>query len=218
MRRTELPYLRRWNGDAVMHEDMLFYPPYKFGYAVEEYEERLLKSKKDLPIEALPQQINPYALGHFINHPPPDTPPNVCLIDFEVPESFFPSYFLKHFPYMRHSVNPSEEPKSIHTIGIIALQPLQNQELFVNYGTERFLEHFTPKWLHDPPDNLPISNYLCKEDCLHQFSKLTRLLLKWDKFSLTEIEKMQRDMEEDRKRRTKEAMEDPNLFAKYYKK
>ena len=65
---------------------------------------------------------------------------------------------------------------------------------------------------------MPISNYLCKDDCLYDFSRLTRMLLKWDQFSMSELEKMQKEMQEDKKRRTKEAMEDPKLFEKYYKK
>jgi hypothetical protein len=44
------------------------------------------------------------------------------------------------------------------------------------------------------------------------------MLLKWDQFSMSELEKMQKEMQEDKKRRTKEAMEDPKLFEKYYKK
>ena len=122
----------------------MFYPPYKLGYGAEEYLDRLEVTKKDPPIEVLPQQINPYALGHIINHPPPGTPQTACLIDFEVPDSFFPSFLLNHFPYMKNVILSSSKPKTTQVVGIISLQYLQNQEIFLNYGTERFPENFTP--------------------------------------------------------------------------
>ena len=90
------------------------------------------------------EYINPYALGHYINHPPANTPANVCLIDFEIPEPFFPSFLLNHFPYMRYSISPSAPPQNLHVIGVIAIQHLHNQELFTNYGNERFPDDFTP--------------------------------------------------------------------------
>lgn len=214
----ELPYLLRWNGNAMFHDEHLFYPPFKLGYGAEEYLERRDRTKKEAPIEVLPQQVNPYAVGHLINHPPPGVPPNACLIDFEIPESFFPSFLLKHFPYMRYSIRPSAPPTPFHTIGIISLSTLHNEELFLNYGTERFPQNYTPDWLEDPPDNLPIANFLCKEDCLHDFSRLNKMLMKWDSVSLSEYEKLEKSMLNDREQRKKAALEDPKMFEKYYKK
>ncbi len=46
--------------------------------------------------------INPFALGHLINHPPPDTPANCLLLDFDLPYSFFPSAFTKFIPYINY--------------------------------------------------------------------------------------------------------------------
>ncbi|OMJ80535.1 hypothetical protein SteCoe_19176 [Stentor coeruleus] len=215
---TELPYLLRWNGNAVFHDEHLFYPPFKLGYGAEEYIEMREKNKKEMPIEVLPQQINPYALGHLINHPPPGVPPNACLIDFEIPESFFPSFLLKHFPYMRYSISPSAPPTPFHTIGIISLNTLKNEELFINYGTERFQQNYIPDWFEDPPDNFPIANFLCKEDCLHDFSRLNKMLMKWDSISMSEFEKLEKSMLNDREQRKKTTLEEPKLFEKYYKK
>lgn len=45
--------------------------------------------------------MNPYALGHLINHPPPDTPANVQLIDFDLPYTFFPSSYARYIPYIK---------------------------------------------------------------------------------------------------------------------
>jgi len=42
-------------------------------------------------IRVAADRINPYAVGHMINHPPPDTPANIKLIDFDLPMTFFPS-------------------------------------------------------------------------------------------------------------------------------
>lgn len=37
-----------------------------------------------------PEYINPYAKGHKINHPPPETAANVVLLDLIIPNHFFP--------------------------------------------------------------------------------------------------------------------------------
>ena len=65
---------------------------------------------------------------------------------------------------------------------------------------------------------MPIANYLCKEDCLNDYSRLTKLLLKWDDFSFSEIDKIQREMQKDKEKRAKEALNEPKLFEKYYQK
>jgi hypothetical protein len=50
--------------------------------------------------------INPYAVGHIINHPPPDTPANTVMIDFDLPYSFFPSSFARYIPYIKYRDEP----------------------------------------------------------------------------------------------------------------
>jgi hypothetical protein len=119
---------------------------------------------------------------------------------------------------MRYSIRPSAPPTPFHTIGIISLNTLQNEELFLNYGTERFPQNYIPEWLEDPPDNLPIADFLCKEDCLHEFSRLNKMLMKWDSISMSEFEKLEKSMLNDREQRKKAALEDPKMFEKYYKK
>ena len=44
--------------------------------------------------------INPYAVGHLINHPPPDIAANVKTVDFDLPYTFFPSYMGRYLPYI----------------------------------------------------------------------------------------------------------------------
>ena len=46
------------------------------------------------------EMINPYAVGHFINHPPPDVAANVKTVDLDIPYTFFPSYMTRYLPYI----------------------------------------------------------------------------------------------------------------------
>jgi len=46
----------------------------------------------------VPEMLNPYAVGHFINHPPPDVAANVMTVDFDLPYTFFPSYMARYLP------------------------------------------------------------------------------------------------------------------------
>ncbi len=50
-----------------------------------------------------PEFINPFALGHKINHPPPDTASNVILLDMVIPDHFFPQDYMKYLPYLKYS-------------------------------------------------------------------------------------------------------------------
>ena len=40
-------------------------------------------------------------MGHLINHPPPDIPANVQLVDFDLPYTFFPSVMSRYIPYLK---------------------------------------------------------------------------------------------------------------------
>lgn len=53
-------------------------------------------------VQVPPEYFNPYALGHKINHPPPDQPANVKLIDFDLPYTFFPSSYSQYIPYIKY--------------------------------------------------------------------------------------------------------------------
>ena len=216
---AELPYLTRWNGDAINHTAHLFHPPYRLGQGSEEIIEKFERLGQKMPAEVLPHYVNPYGLGHLVNHPPPGKPANVCFIDFQIPENFLPTFLLNHLPYMNQSVHPRDPPGKINLVGVVAISPLgHGEELFVNYGSERFPDGFAPDWLHEPPDSLPLAEYLCKDECVYEFSKLTKTLIKWDKLTATEDERIAIELREERERKVKEAMEDTELFAKYYNK
>ena len=44
--------------------------------------------------------INPFSVGHIINHPPPDISANVKFVDFDLPYTFFPSYLGRYLTYI----------------------------------------------------------------------------------------------------------------------
>lgn len=46
--------------------------------------------------------INPFALGHKANHPPFGSGPNVVLVDFDVPRTFFPQAYCHYLPYIEY--------------------------------------------------------------------------------------------------------------------
>jgi hypothetical protein len=46
--------------------------------------------------------INPFAVGHMVNHPPPDVPANVKFVDFDLPYTFFPSALGRYLPYINN--------------------------------------------------------------------------------------------------------------------
>lgn len=58
-------------------------------------------------IQVAPEFLNPYALGHLINHPPPDIAANVSLIDFDLPYTFFPSIYSRYLPYIKYREEPT---------------------------------------------------------------------------------------------------------------
>ena len=117
-------------------------------------------------IRVSPEKLNPYAIGHLINHPPPDTPANVKLLDFDLPITFFPSYMSNYFPILkRHEdhafTKKQNETRTVNTLRAIAVVSLDtlkhNDELYVDYlEDERTEIDFTPDWLIKPPDAYPL--------------------------------------------------------------
>ena len=104
------PYLLRSDDYWIDFEQEFPYPITNFGENVDDFVFNLLSdwelrglNPEDNLIRVKPEFINPYAVGHIINHPPPDTPANVKLIDFDMPYTFFPSYMARYMPVIdRH--------------------------------------------------------------------------------------------------------------------
>ena len=92
-------------------------------------------------IQVPPESLNPYALGHLINHPPPDTPANVQLIDFDLPYTFFPSSYARYIPYIKYreeaSKKNSHESRNnevFRACAVVAQTTIASgEELFVDY-------------------------------------------------------------------------------------
>jgi hypothetical protein len=213
--RIELPVIMRYDGFCIGFDDPLYYPTYNLGYSVKEYLEPF-KAAHGKPYEVDSHQVNPYGIGHLINHPPANRAPNVCFLELEIPKQFFSGYLLKYFPYMYY--DETQKIRTYKGVGVFALESLENNdELFVNYGSERFSFEFAPEWLVKPPENQPIANFLNKKDALYEFSQLNKLLLKWDNISGTASESLERQQEQRKQERIQQALREPALFSKFYK-
>ena len=126
--------------------------------------------------------MNPYALGHLINHPPPDVPANVSLIDFDLPFTFFPSTYARYLPYIRYRDEPKQS-KTYETrnndvfraVAIVAQTPIAHgEELFVDYLEDsRIPIDNVPDWLLEPPESNP---YLQKKHLTANVPFTVRLL------------------------------------------
>ena len=102
------PYLLRYDGWWLDYEKELPYPMPEPGISFEDHytsfkemAEFRGEPEKEL-VEVPPEDINPYAVGHIINHPPPDFSANVKLIDFDLPFNFFPSAYSRYIPYINY--------------------------------------------------------------------------------------------------------------------
>lgn len=90
-------------------------------------------------VKASAKDMNPYAVGHLINHPPPDTAANVKLIDFDLPYSFFPSFFSRYIPYINlrefEQKRKSEtRNKVFRAVAVVATETIRHgEELYVDY-------------------------------------------------------------------------------------
>ena len=131
--------------------------------------------------------MNPFAIGHMINHPPPDTSANVKLLDFDMPATFFPSYMARYMPYIdRHDdyifkqkQNETRTKDVIRAVAIVSLDTIAHgDELFVDYGEDERAEiDFTPDWLIRPP---PVSPYLLKKEMVSYVPFLVKAFIAYD--------------------------------------
>lgn len=116
--------------------------------------------------------INPYGVGHKINHPPKNTAPNVVMQDIYLPIHFFSEDYLKFLPNLRAGKRPekifnkkttneldfmSNKYDFIRTVGVFALREIKSgEELFVNYFDSNMIDiEDNRDWLVRPPPNSP---------------------------------------------------------------
>lgn len=142
------PFLKRHDGYWLDYEKELPYPMPAPGHSFEELFNRfhhICQSRgitHETFVQVPPEYINPYALGHLINHTPPDTAANCHLIDFDLPYAFFPTAFSRYIPYIDYR----EEEKSrggtetrnsdvFRAVAVVATET-------VSHGEELYLDYF----------------------------------------------------------------------------
>lgn len=169
------PFLLRYDGWWLDYEKELPYPMPPPGVSFEDHYEQfkfnaeLRGTPDDELIQVPPQDINPYALGHLINHPPPDFLANVKLIDFDLPYNFFPSTHSRYIPYIkfREGLPNSQKHKSVtrdesvfRAVALVATETISHgEELYLNYLNDQRVcpsaLSNAPDWLISPPDDNP---------------------------------------------------------------
>ena len=181
-KRSIRPFLRRYDGFWIDYEKELPYPLPSPGTSFEDHfndfcfqsEKRGEESSAKLT-EVSAAMINPYAVGHSINHPPPDQAANVVLVDFDLPYTFFPSSHAKHIPYIKYRDAPASNGKGhasrpeadtcFRAVAIVAADTIHHgEELYVDYLKDERIDpaqlNYTPDWLLEAP---PASPFLTKK-------------------------------------------------------
>lgn len=142
-----------------------------------------------------PQDINPYAVGHIINHPPPDFSANVKLIDFDLPFSFFPSAYARYIPYLnyRSRVPGSHAHRSVtrnetayRAVALVATETLSHgDELYLDYLSEQRVcseaIQNAPDWLLTPA---PQSSHLKKREMIAEIPYPVQLLMSYEEYQM----------------------------------
>ena len=133
------------------------------------------------------EMLNPFAVGHIVNHPPPDVAANVKLVDFDLPYTFFPTYMGRYIPYINaQSTDTTGQDKtatrSSQTMRAVAMVSMQTMahgdELFIDYIEENRTEiDYTPDWLLEPPHPNP---YLEKKEMISTIPLPVRMLIYYD--------------------------------------
>ena len=104
-----------------------------------------IEKYEDVVEEIDPEFLNPYAIGHKINHPPPGVSENVILIDFDVPYTWFPSEYRMHLPYADEDAMTLIDEGNIRknvlrTVAIVAARFIEDgEELYMNYFEEQLV-------------------------------------------------------------------------------
>ena len=140
------------------------------------------------------EMMNPYAVGHMMNHPPPDVAANCKTVDLDIPYTFFPSYMTRYLPYInckdlnwrRQQETETRGKNTLRAVGIVAQQTIgHGEELFLDYIEDKRTElNYTPDWLIKPPDANP---YLKKKQMVTELPFAVKLLLMYDQSKKAKI-------------------------------
>ena len=124
-------------------------------------------------------RINPYAIGHKINHPPPDVSENVSFVDFDIPYTWYPYEYFRHLPYIDMNgdtpLTQTYRKDILRTVAIVAARFIEDgEELYANYfEDDRVPIGYTTDWLIRPP---PLSPYLVKKRMITEVPFAARFL------------------------------------------
>ncbi len=90
---------------------------------------------------------NPFAIGSFVNHPPPGTAPNVLAVPyaFGVADRFVPHEVASRSRPL-HMLDDFRE--TVPTLVLIAGRNVEDEELYLNYRLNPALPY--PDWYHQP--------------------------------------------------------------------
>ena len=94
---------------------------------------------------------NPFAIGSFVNHPPPGVLPNVLAVPFE---------FRRNAAFVPHRVASSRRPlhllddfaETVPSLVLIAARNVADEELFLNYRLNPALPYPDWYWQPDPEE------------------------------------------------------------------
>eukprot|EP01017_Pseudomicrothorax_dubius_P005142 TRINITY_DN11213_c0_g2_i3.p1 TRINITY_DN11213_c0_g2~~TRINITY_DN11213_c0_g2_i3.p1 ORF type:complete len:423 (+),score=60.60 TRINITY_DN11213_c0_g2_i3:146-1414(+) len=185
--KEERKYIHRYDLTMIDFSAKLPFP-YRHGLNLEDYEDKFESYSKiyktnETVLYVPGESYNPYAVGHRINHPPPQTLPNVIVLDLIIPRAFFTGDYLKYFPYIISDARKKSDKEKgffntdcYHGLAVVALRNLKNgEELFMDYN-ELFLYMGVdklPDWLVEPP---PLDDLLLKRRYEHKLTPLTLFL------------------------------------------
>ncbi len=179
-------YLKRYDGSWLDPYQVIPYP-YRFGLTLQEFHNEeeaasLLAGGHEITYKTIPiSYLNPLALAHKINHPPPDTPANVKLIDVNIPFSFFPNDFLRYLPNIFEGDFIKREKffsKAFRTVAIVALDEIKDEdELYLDYIDEEMVPvTYRPDWLIKPPPRNP---FLIKQEYVTKPNAIDKMVNKF---------------------------------------
>ena len=132
------PFMVRDDGYWVNHEYGI--PNTDKRFSVEHFSEvesfkKMIKAKSEReenPID--PIAINPYAIGHLLNHPPPDVSENIVFVDFDIPYTWFPTSFSKFIPYADVRDVDLKKQTAWKTIAVVSNRIIHpGEEIYANY-------------------------------------------------------------------------------------
>ncbi|CAI2367906.1 unnamed protein product [Moneuplotes crassus] len=109
-----------------------------------------------------PEYLNPYAIGHKINHPPPEVAANAELVDFDIPYTWFPEEYRVHLPYIDEKDFHGEESIArkniLRGVAVLASRFIEDgEEIYFDYLKQPMAwRNITEDWLVLSPPSSPL--------------------------------------------------------------